>query len=511
MKSESLVHQHLPTPPMNSTDPSLGLSHIAHFNANSDYSFSEGSHSSPVPMSHPGHPVHPGRADSHSGGVLGLGIHYDYYAPATKYLHDGPNQGIQNNQGSFSPPTPHSTIDEDSVQKTTLPGRNILPATPPLKNAPSPAPNVPTRIIKTPRTRKPKAGKMDKSRAPKLPAPLSLLGGDIKHIPVRDMGEWVHRTSETRIMEAEKKKGYIPRPMNSFMLYRSAYSDKAKAWCLQNNHQVVSTVAGESWPLEPEEIRALYNEYARVERINHQNAHPSYKFSPSKTAAPARKRKNEWSDGEPSDLDDFEWAPGSGRSRPQKERRIERSLSYPNNGFTTEFFEPRYEANPPGMDPSLWDMPNGARPVAVSMAQSDPYSPYFPSYGYPAMPVNSSYAENARTRSMGTPASASFQSENDVLGLPGTNAGELMQSYPSHGNTPSVGVQLDPMLLAYVSDRPDRLPLTLQDGYQIVSTGADKPPLHDLDNLLGTWHSDPILSTLDHDSEFEQWMRGGGS
>ncbi|KAF8249333.1 HMG-box, partial [Wilcoxina mikolae CBS 423.85] len=93
---------------------------------------------------------------------------------------------------------------------------------------------------------------------------------------------WVTRSTQARKKEVEKRGGYITRPMNSFMLYRSAFAERTKYWCLQNNHQVVSSVSGESWPLEPDHIRQKYNDLAKKERENHQLAHPGYKFSPSK-------------------------------------------------------------------------------------------------------------------------------------------------------------------------------------------------------------------------------------
>src|SRR5262249_23288537 len=144
-----------------------------------------------------------------------------------------------------------------------------------------------TRAAKPKKTR---SGK-DRPEVPKLTAPLSILTRDYHDIPVRDMEAWVNRSAETRIAEANKRQGYVTRPMNSFMLYRSAYAERTKHWCTQNNHQVVSSVSGESWPLEPPEIREKYNELARIERINHQNAHPSYRFQPSKAGGATRKRK----------------------------------------------------------------------------------------------------------------------------------------------------------------------------------------------------------------------------
>ncbi|KAF2461109.1 high mobility group box domain-containing protein, partial [Lineolata rhizophorae] len=103
------------------------------------------------------------------------------------------------------------------------------------------------------------------------------------------MKAWVNRSAEVRRQEVEKRNGYITRPMNSFMLYRSAFAERTKEWCLQNNHQIVSSVSGESWPMEPPEVREMYNELAKIERLNHQAAHPDYKFSPSKAATPSKK------------------------------------------------------------------------------------------------------------------------------------------------------------------------------------------------------------------------------
>lgn len=126
-----------------------------------------------------------------------------------------------------------------------------------------------------------------KSGGPNIDQPLSILTKDYK-TPVRDMGLWVNRSIEDRMAEVEKKKGYISRPMNSFMLYRSAYAERVKQFCKENNHQVVSQVTGASWPLEPKEVRDLYEQYAIMERDNHAAAHPNYKFAPNKAGKRAR-------------------------------------------------------------------------------------------------------------------------------------------------------------------------------------------------------------------------------
>jgi hypothetical protein len=75
------------------------------------------------------------------------------------------------------------------------------------------------------------------------------------------------------------------------MLYRSAYAERTKQWCQVNRNQVVSALAGESWRLESSAVRELYIEYAHIERLNHQDAHPMYRFLPRKRAASSQKRK----------------------------------------------------------------------------------------------------------------------------------------------------------------------------------------------------------------------------
>ncbi|KAI5839989.1 hypothetical protein DFP73DRAFT_634122 [Morchella snyderi] len=178
------------------------------------------------------------------------------------------------------------------------------------------------RVCRVARKRKGTGEKADKPKLPKLTKSLSELTRDYHDLPIRNMECWVHRSAEVRRQEVEKRGGYVTRPMNSFMLYRSAFAERTKLWCLQNNHQVVSSVSGESWPLEPAAIRDKYNELAKIERSNHQAAHPGYKFSPSK-AQNSKKRKdsksvddNGASDNEPyADEDDYGTTVGGSRAR----------------------------------------------------------------------------------------------------------------------------------------------------------------------------------------------------
>lgn len=114
----------------------------------------------------------------------------------------------------------------------------------------------------------------------KLTSPLSELTKHLTHIPIQDMEDWVHRPIEVRRHQVFKMGDKVARPMNSFLLYRSAYADRTKEWISKNNHQVVSQLAGKSWKLETVHIRKKYERLATVERNNHAKAHPGYKFAP---------------------------------------------------------------------------------------------------------------------------------------------------------------------------------------------------------------------------------------
>jgi len=156
-------------------------------------------------------------------------------------------------------------------------------------------------------------------RIPKLDGPMSEVTKD-SSIPVVDIAAYVHRSTEERRKEVAEGKipGKIKRPMNAFMLYRKAYQNRAKNWCSQHNHQIVSQVCGDSWPLEPEQVRLQFNEWAKIERDNHQKAHPGYKFTPSKPQK--SKYRKDADEPEPSEAGDFDWDSRQGGSSRHRSR-----------------------------------------------------------------------------------------------------------------------------------------------------------------------------------------------
>ncbi|KAK3933959.1 high mobility group box domain-containing protein, partial [Diplogelasinospora grovesii] len=99
-----------------------------------------------------------------------------------------------------------------------------------------------------------------------------------------DIEAWIHRPIEVRRAEigTEKQQGKIKRPLNGFMLYRKAYQNRVKALWKHPSQPIISQVCGKSWNLEPELIRGRFNAWAKIERDNHEKAHPGYKFTPAK-------------------------------------------------------------------------------------------------------------------------------------------------------------------------------------------------------------------------------------
>jgi hypothetical protein len=260
----------------------------------------------------------------------------------------------------------------------TRSGLAVNKALQPLK----PLPQTKSRPSRSPKIKKAKKDKAKpENRIAKLTEPLSELTKGWDHVPIVDIEAYVNRSAEERRKEVAEGKipGKVKRPMNSFMLYRKAYQNRTKDWCLQNNHQVVSQVCGDSWPLEPESVREQFNEWSRIERENHQNAHPGYKFSPSKgTPIKSSKRKvSEELDSEESDLDDFDWERGSSKRHKKHQRSSPKPVEnrsyaaprspygYPQSRQISE--EPSFGA----YNKSSYQASNPGRPIPAPYNQSN--------------------------------------------------------------------------------------------------------------------------------------------
>ena len=363
----------------------------------------------------------------------------------------------------------------------------------------------------------------EKNKVPQITAPLSELTKDLEHVPIKDMNAWVTRSEETRIAEVAVRHGYVTRPMNSFMLYRSAYAERTKIWCLQNNHQVVSSVSGESWPMEPPEIRDLYTEYARVERDNHAKAHPGYKFSPSKTENPSRKRKEptvEVIEEEPSDLDEleYEWQPNADKSQINLKQT---TLSAGNTSNLSQQEEYFYEGLN-GRERSTFEWNNPGRPMPLPLGTHELQGQYYQTYVRPNI-RDPAFVEDVVIRRTDTPI-AQYAPAPPVIGLPGAHHYELLNQQPAVGSdTLTREPYLDPLLSEYdanYTNPPTDLTHdpTFPSFNQPELPSDDAPPIVDLavDEYqaasnqyqldLESWqfHNDPVGG--DPVAEFDEWM-----
>ncbi|MCJ1464849.1 hypothetical protein MMC07_003464 [Pseudocyphellaria aurata] len=201
---------------------------------------------------------------------LGLNVDpYQYGAPTSYPVSNGPhNYSVQPNL--YQNASLISTASRQNVERK----KRTTTSTAAPSRRPAKAKKTSNRVSKPNQVRK--------SKPRYLEAPLSELTKAFEHIPIRDMSVLINQTSEAR-QAASVKRGCIPRPMNSYMLYRAAYQSRCKAWRAINNHQIVSELCGESWHYETPAIKTLYGKYAEIEKENHALAFPGYKYRPAKS------------------------------------------------------------------------------------------------------------------------------------------------------------------------------------------------------------------------------------
>ncbi|KAL3464770.1 hypothetical protein BJX64DRAFT_286252 [Aspergillus heterothallicus] len=286
------------------------------------------------------------------------------------------------------------------------------------------------RVQKSPRQRR--RAKKGKDREPRasLPGPLSEITKHMTDIPLKDMEEHVHRSIEKRHLEVAEKGGKVARPMNSFMLYRSAYQERTKQWFAQSNHQVVSEVTGDSWARESPEIKAKYIRLASIEKQNHLRAHPGYKFTPAKD-------KKKRSGSEERSFHDYRGTPcrsTPGRSTPGMD----------SNGWdssrSTPFDTMDHGLPVNGYFPSSWPTSNPRSSLSGPMLTSEP-SQYVQPTANPALLGYN--VEDIHGRMGKVDLDEMNYPSTSLSGLPGTGHHDLLQPQAQMTG------QLDPQLLDY--------------------------------------------------------------
>ena len=290
-----------------------------------------------------------------------------------------------------------------------------------------------------------------------LGGPLSELTKDMTNIEIKDTEAWVNRSVEDRREEA-KKDNFVKRPSNSFILYRSAYADRARAWEKSPNHQKISSLAGESWAMEPPEIRKQFDAWAKIERDNHAKAFPDYKFQPQTGKATNRKRKGRTGDSEDelSDNDsDYTYAPnGAGRSLSKKSKTPYRETSYTPSGTSLDEYDPNgFDSSELFHHPSSYQRHNPGQALPAALNQQALHNQYYQTTSHPNQRMaHLGHVEDVFVNQIDGPTGY-YQPASSVVGMPGAIHREL-EGEESGQEMLSSNSQLDPMLASYDQNHP---------------------------------------------------------
>ena len=314
-----------------------------------------------------------------------------------------------------------------------------------------------------------KAAKKENKKS-KLEKPLSELTKHLEHIRIKDTEAWVTRSLEVRQSEVGTG-GFIKRPSNSFILYRSAYADRCREYEKSNNHQDISSMAGASWAIESPEIRKQYESWAKTERENHQAAFPDYKFQPQTQEAKARKRKGKLDDDseETSDLDDPTYhgarglAPAGGRSTRQKpSKRNYRESSYTPSLISDDGWGTPEPYSGAMNNASYYHSSNPGKPLPAALTRLGPAGGFYQATSHPNVRFGDvGHVEDIRYQQAQT--SAAHYETAPPVGLPGASHEDLMgEASLDNGHLMFSSSTLDPDLLAYDQTGPAQADLTAE-------------------------------------------------
>ncbi|PWY80646.1 hypothetical protein BO70DRAFT_315891 [Aspergillus heteromorphus CBS 117.55] len=435
-----------------------------------------------------------------------------YASPPPQYVSSGDYSRafpLQNQMAGLQVNTPPPAADEGLVPNSL----SQWGSPPSQKKVIKARVSRPTRVRR--RTRKAK----DREMRHRLEGPLSQLTKDMDSVPLRDMEEYVHRSIEKRLDDVRKNQGKVARPMNSFMLYRSAYADRTKKLFSQNNHQVVSEAAGDSWRLETQEIREKYERLASIEKDNHLKAHPGYKFSPAKD----KKKRTGVEDGRPM-MNTPDSSPALLQHRALSSSEVDSSGWESRDSTPFDFHSDHGLPREPFLPPSAWHANNHGRPHMIP--SSEPTAHYL----HQAMQSGlMPHVEDVRFRKSGL-QDMQYVPSTSLAALPGGAHHDLLQpSNPMPG-----GGQLDPQLLTMQTELQSPTQLfgnspypgvwqetTASNCYSPVPAsvaptsvsypaGSVYPPtMHPLDNRE-TWESGHETTLDGAGGEFDRWINPQG-
>ncbi|KAG0273629.1 Casanova [Linnemannia exigua] len=112
-------------------------------------------------------------------------------------------------------------------------------------------------------------------------------GGDEQYMELDQQSTDQPKAITSRTARTASKPFKIPRPPNSFMLYRAENGKKYPGLVATE----LSAKLGEAWRKEPQDIRDRYEELAEQAKWDHALKYPNYKFAPVKRGAGKRALK----------------------------------------------------------------------------------------------------------------------------------------------------------------------------------------------------------------------------
>ncbi|ORY92076.1 high mobility group box domain-containing protein [Syncephalastrum racemosum] len=80
--------------------------------------------------------------------------------------------------------------------------------------------------------------------------------------------------------------------MNCFMTYRLEKQKEIAQKCPGANHRDISKIIANWWRKEPEDIKKQYRDIAEVNKLEHSQKYPNYKYAPKKRDKKQESRKN---------------------------------------------------------------------------------------------------------------------------------------------------------------------------------------------------------------------------
>lgn len=100
-----------------------------------------------------------------------------------------------------------------------------------------------------------------------------------------------------------KGSGYIPRPPNAFILFRSSFiKSQHVSSQIETNHSTLSKIIGMTWQNLPNDERQAWHAKAKEAQEEHRRKWPQYAFRPSNQKDKAQRKKRRVRETEPKDI-----------------------------------------------------------------------------------------------------------------------------------------------------------------------------------------------------------------